>query len=578
MSKETFLREIVWDEINWSKTIKDVRRTQRRIYRAKQTGNIKRVWFIQKQLMMSPSASLVAVHMVTTLNKGNKTAGCDGILSLDSKEKIKLAINIRIDGKASGIKKVWSPKTGKTEKRHIGISIMVDRVKQALAKLILEPEWEAVFEPNSYGLRPGRRDHDAIEAIHSNLHENEAKWVFHAAINKCFEKINHETLIKKLGTFPLMEKQIHAWLKSGILDEDVKEEQLTYPILGTPQGSVISPLFCNIALHGLENHLKEFITTLPNSNTSQKRENRAKRSSLGVIRYAADFVLIHRDLETLENCVIESQKWLRKVDLTISETKSKTVLSTESFKFLGFQITTIVSSANSQEKIKIQIIPSKESRKQLTEKIRHVLQTNKSASAYNIIGKLRPIILGWGNYFQFCECKNVFNQMDNVISNQLRAWVFRRSIRIGRQQTKTKYFPEDRIRSFQGRKYQANWILEGVKANDEGIPQKNFLPKISWIKSKNYVKINEYQSPFNGDDVYWALRTPRYSSFSTRVNNLIEKQKCKCPRCKISFVTGDTMEVDHILSLSKRGKDVYTNLQLLHRECHLQKTKEDLTT
>jgi RNA-directed DNA polymerase len=574
MSKETYISGLAWDEIQWPLVIADVRCTQRRIYRASKKDNKHLVRFLQKQLMMSPSASLLATYTVTTLNKGKKTAGIDGLRNLNSKQKLELAKNLRLNGSASGIKRVWIPKPGTQDKRPLGIPIMLDRAKQALAKLVLEPEWEARFENNSYGFRPGRSTHDAIEAIFTHLHHNDPKFVFDADIKKCFDRINHEKLLIKLNSFPLMEKQIRAWLKAGIFDNYSKEQKSFYPEFGTPQGGIISPLLCNIALHGLENHLKELICKVPNHTKAGTRGKRAKLASLGIIRYADDFLLIHRDKETLEICIQETKKWLNEIGLEISNEKSKLISSNQSFNFLGFQIITILRN----QKFKVKISPSKRNKDRLVTKVREIIQSNKSAASYSLIAKLRPVIIGWGNYYQFCECKESFSKMDDIIFNQLRAWVFRRSNRVGRELTKIKYFPEDRSRIFQGREYKSSWILEGTKANSKGIPQKNFLPRISWIKSQKYCKIKLNASPYDGDNIYWSMRIPKYSTLSTRRKNLLMKQKAKCLICGIKFNTGDTMEVDHIIPTYKGGKDVYKNLQLLHKHCHLDKTRKDLAT
>jgi RNA-directed DNA polymerase len=136
---------------------------------------------------------------------------------------------------------------GKSEKRPLGIPIMRNRAEQALAKLALEPEWEARFEPNSYGFRPGRSTHDAIEAIFNNIC-HPAKFVLDADIAACFDKISHSALLTKLQTFPKMRQAIRAWLKAGVVDD----YNLFPTNTGSPQGGVISPLLANIALHGLE--------------------------------------------------------------------------------------------------------------------------------------------------------------------------------------------------------------------------------------------------------------------------------------------------------------------------------------
>lgn len=258
----TTKNNLAWAFIRWSLIRSRVRRTQRRIYKAKRLGQTNRVHWLQKHLLNSLDAKLLAVLQVTTINKGKNTAGIDKKRALSSKEKLALANKLKLDGKTLAIRRVWIPKPGKPEKRPLGIPTIEDRAKQALAKLALEPEWEAVFEPNSYGFRPARSTHDAIEAIFLGLHHKTPKWVFDADIRKCFDRINHKALLDKLGTFPLMEAQIKAWLEADIMEGYANSPKNTQKsLMGTPQGGIISPLLANISLHGLENHLKTFVTS-----------------------------------------------------------------------------------------------------------------------------------------------------------------------------------------------------------------------------------------------------------------------------------------------------------------------------
>jgi len=220
MSKShNYFGDLAWDKIVWSDSHNRVRRIQKRIYKASRVGDRGKMTFIQKMLLRNPHAKLVAVQSVTTLNKGKKTPGIDGFTTTSDEQKLDLAKSLSLNGKANPAKRIWIPKPGKTEKRPLGILTIRDRAKQALCKLALEPQWEAKFEPNSYGFRPGRRAQDAIEAIFLNLHFDEDKYVFDADIRKCFAEIDHEALLEKLDTFPLMRAQVDAWLKAGIFDE-----------------------------------------------------------------------------------------------------------------------------------------------------------------------------------------------------------------------------------------------------------------------------------------------------------------------------------------------------------------------
>jgi RNA-directed DNA polymerase len=569
----TFFKELTWDKIKWGNSYKEVRRYQRRIFKASKTGDKQLTWHLQQRLVRNPHAKLIAVHKVTTLNKGKKTAGIDGFIPTTPKKKLVLAKNLHLNGKAMPIKRTWIPKPGKNEKRPLGIPTIQDRAKQALAHLALEPEWEARFEPNSYGFRPGRSCHDAIEAIYNNLHHQVDKLVFDADIRKCFDNINHDALLAKLKSFPLMEKQIEAWLKAGIMDEysNIPRENLR----GTPQGGIISPLLANIALHGLEEHLKSYVSSrnFPKPHPKAARGARTKQIALGVIRYADDIIIIHRNPEIMNMVIHETKEWLTQLGLELSPDKSRLQWASQSFKYLGFQIT-MVKRFN---KFRVKITPSKESVQRLIDKTRNIIQNNKSASSYALIYLLRPVLIGWGNYFCYSECKETFNKIDNIIYNQLRAWVLRRAVRVNRTKTMGKYFIRGRTYKFQNRTYQANWIFTGQLLSKNGKPVNTFLPKLSWISSKSYVKIKEDASVYNGEHLYWASRNAKYSSLSTRVKNLYNRQRGKCSACSKQFQTGDHMEVDHIIPRSQGGQDNYNNLQLLHRQCHTEKTRKDLS-
>ena len=224
----------------------------------------------------------------------------------------------------------------------------------------------------------------------------------------------------------------------------------------------------------------------------------------------------------------------------------------------------------------MKITPSRESVKKLIDKTRNIIQNNKAASSYALTYLLRPVLIGWGNYFCYCECKETFEKVDNVVYNQLRAWVLRRATRQGRISTMKKYFIEGGEYKFQNRTYRANWIFSGTKNSKNGNKKKIFLPKIAWISSKSYAKVAGTSSVYDGNHIYWTKRNPRYSSLSTRVKNLFNRQLGKCNLCKKKFQMGDKMEVDHIIPLSKDGKERYDNLQLLHRQCHVIKTAKDL--
>lgn len=217
MSKARHQPMMEWRDIDWHKLERCVSKLQKRIYRASQRGDVKAYRRLQKTLMKSWSARCLAVRRVTQDNKGKKTAGVDGIKSLRPSQRLELVGNLKLGSKVKPTRRVWIPKPGTDEKRPLGIPIMYDRALQALVKLALEPEWEAKFEPNSYGFRPGRSPHDAVEAIFNTI-RYKSKYVLDADIAKCFDRISHEKLLKKLNTFPTIRCQIRNWLKAGVMD------------------------------------------------------------------------------------------------------------------------------------------------------------------------------------------------------------------------------------------------------------------------------------------------------------------------------------------------------------------------
>ena len=575
------MSNFAWKDIEWSLTEKRILRYQTRIYKAARDGNISKVRCLQKRLLKSIDAKLIAVRRVTTLNKGKNTPGIDKILYVTDNEKIKLVKQLRLDGKSLPIRRVFVPKKGKSEKRPLGIPTVKDRAKQALCKLALEPEWEARFEANSYGFRPGRSCQDAMEAIFLSLRNHSKdkgyhKYVLDADISKCFDQIDHAYLLNTLNTLPEIEAQVNAWLKAGILEE-LSTNQIWKDIpentKGSPQGGILSPLLSNIALHGMETHMKEWICTKPSFAKTNKYNKDNKRRSLAVIRYADDFVIIHKDENIIKEAKEEISKWLwNGPRLILSEDKTSIRNTNNGFNFLGFTCITISRGNN----VRAKIYPSRKSQARLLEKVRQIVINNRSASSYNLIMLLRPVIIGWANYYRYSECSEVFHKLTHLIHQKLRAWVFRRDTRNGRKEVKQRYFPSFKTYYFDGTNHQDNWILTGKQLGKSDKLKENWLPHIVWVKSIKWVKIKGDYSPYNGDNLYWGKRTLTHGNWNARQRKLIRAQKGFCPYCKTPFLIDSVVEVDHIIPISKGGKDVYKNLQLLHKHCHISKTRKDV--
>jgi len=177
------------------------------------------------------------VRRVTQDNRGKKTAGVDGIKALTPRERLALAENLTLDGQAQPVRRIRIPKASNEEWRPLGIPVLADRARQSLVKAALEPEWEARFEANSYGFRPGRSAHEAIKAIYDAIRQ-QPKWVLDADIAQGFDRIDQTALLAKLATSPTLSRNIKAWLAASVMDG----AELFPTTAGTPQGGVITPL------------------------------------------------------------------------------------------------------------------------------------------------------------------------------------------------------------------------------------------------------------------------------------------------------------------------------------------------
>ena len=548
---------VEWKDLNWRKLEKVTFKLQKRIFQASERGDVKAVRKLQKTLINSWSAKCIAVRRVTQDNQGKNTAGVDGIKSLSPKQRMNLVGRLKLTNKVKPTRRVNIPKPGSTETRPLGIPTINDRALQSLVKLALEPEWEAKFEPNSYGFRPGRSCHDAIGAIFDSI-KQKAKYVLDADIAKCFDRIDHKALISKIHTYPTLSRQIKTWLKAGYMDG----KNLFHTEEGTPQGGVISPLLANIALHGMEERVKQYAETL-------KGEKTKNRQSLSLIRYADDFVIIHEDLNVIKKCKEIITDWLSDMGLELKPSKTKlihTLNKTDGnvgFEFLGFHIQQHkvgnYRCANNTNGTPLGfntlITPSKAKIKTHLVKIAEVIETHKTAPQAALISKLNPIIRGWSNYYSTVVSKETFSKVDALTYDKLRAWARKR----GKGNiNKDKYW-----RTVGDR----NWCF----STENGI---ELLTHAS-TPIVRHIKVKGEASPFDGNWIYWSKRRGEYPETPTRVSKLIKKQKGICPHCGLYFTSTDKVEVDHITPTTLGGKDTYKNWQLLHKHCHDTKTAND---
>ncbi|MEE8241163.1 MAG: group II intron reverse transcriptase/maturase [Nitrospirales bacterium] len=406
-------------------------------------------------------------------NKGSRTAGIDGMTVASIRTSLgseAFLVGLRDDlragrYRASPCRRKWIPKPGKPGRfRPLGIPTVTDRVVQAAVKNLLEPIFEATFWHVSYGFRPGRGCHGALEHIPMTIRPRAKagdgrrqrapyQWVIEGDIKGCFDHIDHHLLMKRMRARigdVKVNRLVGQFLKAGVL-----EEGFVLPThQGTPQGGVISPLLANIALSAIEERYERWV--------HHRRKIRAHRSSDGVtaarqarmsdrrrggpvffpIRYADDFViLVSGTREQAEREKAELADDLRRtIGLELSEEKTRISDLTEGFEFLGHRVRL---KWHRQFGLMPRIEIPKHKRADLRYRVKQMTKRSTTArSLSHLLQKLNPTLRGWGNFYRYCTgAGQLFASLDHYVGDRIWRWLMKKHGSLKRKRSTIRRLP-----------------------------------------------------------------------------------------------------------------------------------------
>ena len=495
-----------WDSVDWGAVENDVRRLRQRIFTASKAGDLKRVRNLQKLMLRSRANTLMSVRRVTERNAGRHTAGIDGQVAFTREDKVSLTDWVQHhhgSWKPMPVRRVYIPKAN-GKRRALGIPVIVDRCFQAVAVNALEPEWEARFESRSYGFRPGRGCHDAIQAVFLTARgaRCQRRWVLDADLAAAFDNLDHDHLLGMVGMFPAR-GMVKAWLRSGVCDQG----HLTPTERGSPQGGIISPVLMNVALHGMESAAGvRYITTGSNAGS-------VRPGSPVVIRYADDLLAFCHTRQETEQVKARLAEWLAPRGLVFNEDKTRIAhLDEEGVDFLGFTAR--------RHHGKLLITPSKTAVKRIRARLSAEMKALRGANAEAVLQRLNPIIRGWSAYYRIVVSSKTFDALDDHMWKLTYKWAKFRHPHKSKRWVVRRYFGRF------NRARQDHWVFGD---RDTGA----WLLKFAWTKIVRHTMVKGWASPDDPTLIdYWDWRRGRKQPVLDRARwRALRAQQGRCPLC-----------------------------------------------
>ena len=380
-----------------------VRELQRKLYRAAK-AQPQRTFGILYDKVCSDMVVRTAFELVRR-NRG--AAGVDGITieSLEASGVERFLQEIREElqqekYRPMPVRRVYIPK-GDGKQRPLGIPRVKDRVVQAAVKLVIEPLFEASFRPNSFGFRPKRSAHDAIQTIRREMYGSKED-VIDLDLKSYFDTIDQKILmelVRRRVRDPRVLRLIKLWLRAGVMEDGSWKENG----LGTPQGGVISPLLANIYLHPLDLWWE------------------TKMRGTTLVRYADDMVVLCPK-GSAKRYMVELQKFLCRLKLLVNEEKTRLVTVQTGFDFLGATFRKQRTCGRSYGTTCL-VWPSQRSMQRFRDKVKALVDRDLRPSLSEKIQQLNPVIRGWGAYFRPLNSARAFQKVDYYVWRKLTWWM-----------------------------------------------------------------------------------------------------------------------------------------------------------